>query len=81
MGMGSEISDRERLVQPTERPVQGCTERNLASFRDGMGNELRLAAVAVWRNDEAPSHLIGNSGSVVTTDEVQAGVDARRASR
>jgi putative intracellular protease/amidase len=82
-GVPGERRHVERLVQSLQRPGSGGGEVGAAPGGRWHGevDELGLAAVAVGRDHRAPRERGGHLCAVVTADDVEAEVKARRDAR
>jgi len=74
-----QLFDPERLCQVVLGPHKQGRESRGGVAPDGVRHELRLAAVAMRRHDQAARHRVGNPGTIVAADDVQARVDSRGA--
>lgn len=57
-------------------PLTGAREGVSGGFRQGLGDVLGLAAVAVRGGDQFAGDLVGDGGTEVPADDVEAQVDA-----
>src|SRR5262249_46673031 len=70
-----EIVDAERSVGMAERPVGGAREAVPRPGWQRLGDELRLAAVAMRGDDQAARDLVRDLGAMIESDEVQAQIE------
>lgn len=76
---GGQPVDRQRPVQVRLRPGQHVAQPGVLVDAGHRGLDvLRLAAVAVRRDDHPSCHGVGDRRAVLVPDRVQAGVDAGR---
>jgi hypothetical protein len=62
--------------------IQQAVDPRIAGvFRHRLGDKLRLAALAVRRNNHPPGDLVGREAAETLADDVQAAVERRRGAR
>ena len=62
--------------------IQQAVDSRIAGiFRHRLSDELRLAALAVRRNNQPPGDLVGREAAVTLADDVEATVERRRGAR
>jgi hypothetical protein len=76
-----QLAHREGLVEVDAQPFQQVTQASIAAGGDGLHDVLRLAAVPVRRHHHPPGDAVGDPGTLLLPDQVQAGVDAGRGAR
>jgi len=69
---GRERPDRHRLRDVAGHPPDHLVNAGIAVDRHRTLDELALAPVAVSRHNEPPSDVIGDRGTMIAPDEVQA---------
>ncbi|EGJ75413.1 putative zinc-binding oxidoreductase [Streptomyces sp. Tu6071] len=79
--VGGQLVQRQRPVEPSERPVPRRPRTGLARRGQRALHVLRLAAVPVGRHDAAAGDLVRDLGAVVPPHQVQAHVHAARRAR
>ena len=80
--MGGEVGNFEWLREPFDGPVQrlGDPRLDCRSLVDRSGDELGLAAIALWREHKSAGDPVRDVCAVVAADEVEPEVESGCAS-
>ena len=74
--MVGKLLDSDVVVQPLLNPLQQVRKPGARCFADWCLDKLRLAALAMGRDDQPSGDFIGYQRAKVFTDDVQAKVDS-----
>ena len=76
-GVGCDVGDRQRAGEFFADPGQQRGKGGVGDGRHGLVDELALAAFSVSRVDEATADQVGDLGTVILPDDVQAEIERR----
>src|SRR3954452_11053294 len=69
VGLSGEVGERERFVEPRDRPVEQWREGVAVARGQGGVDVLCLTAIAMWWDDHATGEGVGDVGAEVESNQ------------